>query len=206
MKDQFKDKAKDWDEAPWKRSMTQEAYSAITSRISIPPEARLLDLGGGTGLFALKFIHDVATITVVDTSEGMLDMLRQKIREQKLEKVEIINGDLATGIVSENSCELIISMMTMHHIEDVSSLFECFYEILVPGGSIAIVDLAKEDGDFHHREAVYVHNGFEKEDLQKPLEDKGFENIRFYELTKVSKESSKGVLKDYPIWLVIASK
>ena len=155
---------------------------------------------------ALKFINDVARITVIDTSEGMLDMLRQKIREQKLEKVEIIDRTLTTGILPENSCELIISMMTMHHIEDLSSLFKCFYEILVPGGNIAIVDLAKENGDFHPEGVEYVHNGFEKESLQLPLENEGFRNIEFSNMTKVSKESSKGELKKYPIGLVVAAK
>ena len=206
MTDQFKDSARTWDEIPWKRRLAQDAYSAITSRIRISPEARLIDFGGGTGLLTLKFINDVARITVIDTSEGMLDMLRQKIREQKLENLEIIDRTLTIGILPENSCELIISMMTMHHIEDLSSLFKCFYEILVPDGNIAIVDLAKENGDFHAEGVEYVHNGFEKESLQLPLETEGFSNIEFSNLTKVSKESSKGELKEYPIWLVVAAK
>ena len=96
--------------------------------------------------------------------------------------MEILNGILSPGVLPENSSELIISMMTLHHIEDLHTVFKCFYEILVSGGSIALVDLAKEDGDFHSDDAVYVYDGFEKEDLTLPLEKAGFINMGIAEL------------------------
>ena len=206
MADQFKDKAMDWDHIPWKQRLAQDAYNAITSKIIISSETKLVDLGGGTGLLTLKFINDVSEIIIVDTSEGMLDVLRKKIQTQNLDNVKIINRVLSSGVLPDNSCELIISMMTLHHIDDLSSLFKCFYEILVSGGNVAFVDLKKEDGDFHPEGVEYVYNGFEREDLQIPLKEAGFKNINFDEVAVISKESSTGLVKEYPIWLLTASK
>jgi ubiquinone/menaquinone biosynthesis C-methylase UbiE len=206
MKDQFKDKAKNWDEIPWKQNLAQDTYNAISSKIKISSNTRLIDLGGGTGLLTLKFKNDVSKITIVDTSKGMLDVLKQKIEAQKINNVEILNGILSPGVLPKNSSELIISMMTLHHIEDLHTLFKCFYEILVSDGSIALVDLAKEDGDFHDDGIDYVYDGFEKEDLTLPLEKAGFKNIGFAEISKVTKESASGLVKEYPILLVTASK
>ncbi len=206
MKDQFKNKAKNWDETPWKQNLAQDAYNAISSKINISSNTRLIDLGGGTGLLTLKFKDDVSKITIVDTSKGMLDVLRQKIKARKISNVEILNGILSPGVLPKNSSELIISMMTLHHIEDLHTIFKCFYEILVLGGSIALVDLAKEDGDFHADDADYVYDGFEKEDLKLPLEKAGFKNIGIAEISTVTKESTSGLIKEYPILLVTASK
>ena len=82
MKDQFIDKAKDWDKTPWKQTLAQDAYNAIISKIKISSHTRLIDLGRGTGLLALKFKNNVSKITIVDTLKGMLDVLRRKLKHK----------------------------------------------------------------------------------------------------------------------------
>lgn len=206
MTDQFKDRAKDWDEIPWKIKLAQDTYDAICSKIDIRPDTRLIDLGGGTGLLTLKFKNKVSEITVVDTSQAMLGVLKEKIRTQKLSNIEIIDEDLSPGKLPPNSYDLIISMLTLHHIDDLSALFQIFHDILISDGKIALVDLAKEDGDFHPAEAEYVHNGFEPETLNIPLENAGFKNIEIEEYVSVIKEPESGNSKKYPMLLISAVK
>ncbi len=206
MTDQFMDRAKCWDEIPWKIKLAQETYEAICSKIDIRPDTRLVDFGGGTGLLTLKFKSKVSKITVIDTSEAMLGVLREKIRTQNLSNIEIINEVLLPGKLPANSYDLIISMLTLHHIDDLSALFQIFHDLLVSNGKIELIDLASEDGNFHPKGTEYVHNGFEPETLKMPLEKAGFKNIDIEEFVSVTREFDSGSPKKYPILLVTATK
>lgn len=206
MVDLFKDKAKDWDAIPWKKKLTQEIYELICSEIKISTASKLMDLGGGTGLLALKFKDQLSQITVVDTSEGMLNMLREKIDQRQITNVEIFDQNLVSGAFPDGSFDLIISMMTLHHVEDIYDLFKTFNDILVEKGHIALVDLAKEDGDFHQGFTGYVHDGFEPRDLRKPLEKVGFLDIKIDQMFTVTRDFEDGSKKDYPLLMIRASK
>ncbi len=54
MADQYKVKAGEWDEIPWKMKLARDAYDAICAKVNISPDTRLADFGGGTGLLTLK--------------------------------------------------------------------------------------------------------------------------------------------------------
>jgi tRNA (cmo5U34)-methyltransferase len=206
MKDQYEARAGDWDEVPWKIELAQDAYDAICGKVKIRPDTRLVDFGGGTGLLTLKFKPRVSKITVVDTSEAMLAVLRKKIETQKLSNIEIVNAELSTAVLPPESCDIIISMLTLHHIEKLPPLFHKFHDILAAGGNIALVDLAREDGDFHPKAAEYVHDGFEAAALRTPLEKAGFKNIVIDTFTSVTRETESGGTKKYPMLLVSAAK
>lgn len=206
MADQFKERAGGWDEIPWKKKLAQEAYTAICSKIEIHPDTRLIDFGGGTGLLTLKFTTKVSKITIIDTSEAMLGVLREKIKTQNLSNIEIMNEVLLPGKLPPNSYDLIISMLTLHHIDDLDTLFQTFHDLLVSDGKIALIDLAREDGNFHPKGTEYVHNGFQPETLKIPLENAGFKNIDIEEFVSVTKEPDSGNPKKYPILLVLATK
>lgn len=206
MTDQYEHKAKDWDEVPWKMELAEETFHAICSRVEIPPNAHLVDLGGGTGLLTLKFLPKVSRITVVDTSQAMLAVLREKIEAYQLTNVEIVEEALTAGTIPPASCELIISMLTLHHVDYVADLFQEFHSVLVPGGKIALVDLVTEDGDFHPEDAQYVHDGFDPQILETLLESTGFENIAVDIFTSVTREMDSGGKKDFPLFLISAGK
>ncbi|MCP3952790.1 MAG: class I SAM-dependent methyltransferase [Desulfobacterales bacterium] len=206
MTDQYEAKAGEWDEIPWKIELAEEVFSAICAKVKIRPDTRLVDLGGGTGLLTLKFKEHVSNITVVDSSAAMLGVLREKIKTQDLSNIEIIAAELSPGTLPPCSCDLILSMLTLHHIEDLRVLFTIFYATLAPGGNIALVDLAREDGDFHPAEAEYFHNGFETAALRTPLEKAGFKNIEIDTFASITRKTDSGDTKKYPILLVSAVK
>ena len=68
--------------------------------------------------------------------------------------------------------------MVLHHIVSIQSLFERFYNMLLPGGFLAIADLFTEDGSFHG-EGFDGHKGFDPEQLKVQLQKTGFKEVRF---------------------------
>ena len=206
MRDNFKDRANKWDDNPVSQLLSKSGYEYIKSNILFSKDSKLIDLGGGTGALALNFLDDVADITVVDTSKAMLDVLKEKIELNGLTNVNTIEGELVEGTVANDSVDLVVSSMALHHIEDVYKQLEDIYTALSDGGQIAIIDLLEESGDFHPEGLDYVHNGFAKEDILDILEFSKFINVRFKVFEHVEKMGSKGKLKDYPVFIVTAEK
>lgn len=206
MTDQYEHKAKDWDEVPWKMELAKETLNTICAQVDIPPDAHLVDLGGGTGLLTLKFLNKVSRITVVDTSQAMLAVLREKIEAYQLTNVEIVEEALSTGTIPPAGCDVIISMLTLHHVEYVADLFQEFHTALAPGGKIALVDLVTEEGDFHPADAQYVHDGFDPQILETLLESTGFTNITTDIFTSITREVNSGGTQTFPLFLIAAER
>ncbi|WP_317311612.1 methyltransferase domain-containing protein [Clostridium thermobutyricum] len=67
--------------------------------------------------------------------------------------------------------DCIYTSMAMHHIIDVEEILNRFYEILNEKGKLCIVELNKDNGDFHKNEEGFNgHNGFSQKDLKNILE------------------------------------
>ena len=150
----FDKDAANWDEKPIRIEMAYNVSSEISSVIHLNKNMKAMDFGCGTGLLTLNIAPNVGTITGVNSSRGMLDILNAKV-----EKYNITN--VATALIDgENfnitgKYDIIVSSMTAHHIEKIEPLIEKFYDILLPGGYLFIADLDPDDGEFHEDIAPY---------------------------------------------------
>jgi cyclopropane fatty-acyl-phospholipid synthase-like methyltransferase len=54
------------------------------------PESRVLDIGAGPGTLAIPLAKRVAHVTVVEPAEGMLSVLREKMAEEDVDNIEIV--------------------------------------------------------------------------------------------------------------------
>jgi predicted methyltransferase len=93
--------------------------------------------------------------------------------------------------------------MVMHHIKDINPIFRKFYQMLNPGGILAIADLYPEDGSFHDG-ATDVHHGFDPEKLTTVLLQEGFNNVKVESCFVIRKEVSENKIKEYPVFLITA--
>ena len=199
MSDYFNKKAKTWDADEMVKNLSSAVGSSILEHAGLKPQMNVMDFGAGTGLISSHVAPLVNKIVAVDITEAMLDKLIAKPELQgKVEAVcqNILDKPLAFQF------DLIMSAMAMHHVEDTAKLIQTFSEHLMPGATLALADLDKEDGSFHpaNVEGV-IHSGFERFDLKNLLKAQGFENIHFYTAHTVVKEE-----RQYPIFLVIATK
>ncbi len=201
----FDERAKDWDSDPKKVERARVVADAIRKALLLTENMSALEYGCGTGLLSFALQSDLGQITLADTSQGMLDVLGEKIANAGVGNMHPVKLDLASDPLPTERYDLTYSLMTLHHIHDTDDILKKFCEILKPNGSLLVADLDKEDGTFHTDGSTDVHLGFDREELQKKVESAGFGNVRFstvYEITK--KVGNKE--KTFPIFLMVARK
>jgi 2-polyprenyl-3-methyl-5-hydroxy-6-metoxy-1,4-benzoquinol methylase len=197
----FDKAAASWDEEPRRVKLAREVADAIINEAEPTREMDALDFGCGTGLLTLCLQPHLRSITGVDNSGGMLEVLERKIEEQGLANVLTVFLDVAKGERPTGRYHMIVSGMTLHHVADLPALFRLFSGLLLPGGCLCVADLDKEDGSFHDDPTGVLHFGFERTALLEMLAGAGFTDIRAATAAVIHKSSSTRT-RDYPVFLI----
>lgn len=201
----FDERAKDWDSDPKKVERARVVAEAIRAALPLSTEMTALEYGCGTGLLSFALQADLGQITLADTSQGMLDVLGEKIAAAGVTNMHPVKLDLATDTVPAVRFDLTYLLMTLHHIADVKDMLGKFHAILKPNGYLLVADLDKEDGSFHSADLVYEHKGFAHDELQQMVEAAGFGNVRFSTAYEIKKKVGDGE-KTFPVFLMVAQK
>ena len=201
----FDERAKDWDSDPMKVNRAKTVAQTIRSAIPLTREMIALEYGCGTGLLSFALQSDLAQITLADTSQGMLDVLAEKISALGVANMTPLRLDLSTDPLPDSPFDLTYSLMTLHHIPDARDILKKFHALLTPGGWLCIADLDKEDGTFHTDGTSDVHLGFERGELQKWVEDAGFSDVKFSTAFEIKKKIGEAE-KIFPVFLLTAQK
>ena len=164
-----------------------------------------LEYGCGTGLLSFALQSDLGQITLADTSQGMLDVLSEKIAAAGVTNMHPTRLDLSTDPLPAERFDLTYSLMTLHHIEDAKGILKKFHALLEPSGILCIADLDKEDGTFHTDGTTDVHLGFERGELQRWVEDAGFADVKFSTAFEIKKKIDDAE-KTFPVFLLTARK
>jgi ubiquinone/menaquinone biosynthesis C-methylase UbiE len=151
--------------------------------------------------FFLK--EDFALITLADTSEGMLEVLSDKIRTSETANMHPVRLDLAVDPLPAQKFDVTYSLMVLHHLPDTDVILRKFHQVLEPGGWLVVADLDQEDGSFHTDGSTDVHLGFAREELQRQVEAAGFTQVRFstvYQIKKMIGDERR----TFPVFLMTA--
>jgi ubiquinone/menaquinone biosynthesis C-methylase UbiE len=201
----FDERAKDWDSDPKKVERARAVADAIRSAIPLTPKMTTLEYGCGTGLLSFALQSNLGPITLADTSQGMLDVLSEKIAAAGVTNMRPARLDLSTDLLPAERFDLTYSLMTLHHIENAKEILKKFHALLEPSGILCIADLDKEDGSFHTDGTTDVHKGFERAELQRWVEDAGFADVRFSTAFEIKKKIGDAE-KIFPVFLLTARK
>ncbi|KAF0107760.1 MAG: S-adenosylmethionine-dependent methyltransferase [Anaerolineaceae bacterium] len=205
----FDERAKDWDADPMKVERARIVAAAIRSALPLGPFDKLratpgtcaLEYGCGTGLLGFALQPYLASVTLADTSQGMLDVLAGKIKAAGAANMHPLRLDLCADPLPAARYHVIYSLMTLHHIPDTAGILQKFHAVLEPGGWLALADLDREDGSFHGPEVTDVHHGFERTELQSLAESAGFGGVTFTTVYEIPKAGRR-----YPVFLMTARK
>ena len=202
----FDKEATTWDEVPARGKLANDIAAAISDEILLTSDMDVLDFGCGTGLLTLKLQPVVHSITGVDSSRGMLDVLKAKIDRQNLPNIKTQYLDTEKGDILKGTYHLIVSGMTLHHVKEIRPLLDQFYRILTPSGYLCIADLDLDDGQFHDNNDGIFYFGFDRALLRKDFMEAGFDDILDRTAAEVMKPGSDGGMRSFTIFLMTGRK
>lgn len=161
--------------------MIREAFDAKESK-----GKNAMDFGCGTGLVGLSLLDVFDSMTFLDTSSNMLEIVAKKVEanmdgaSSDQNRIKLLCVDLEADKAIKGSWDVIFMVQVLLHVSDPMALLAKLYRHISPSGKLIIID-------FDENEAVksdLVHAGFNQTVLAKGLEQLGFKGITsktFYE-------------------------
>ncbi|MFX0201748.1 MAG: class I SAM-dependent DNA methyltransferase [Candidatus Hodarchaeota archaeon] len=104
------------------------------------PQAKILDLGCGTGRVTLALVPHCSYIHGIDLSEAMLSLCKRKLRDAKIpqNKAKVEIGDITDFELNQTFDFIIAPFRVLQIIEsdsDIDGLFRCIDRHLAPSGT-----------------------------------------------------------------------
>jgi len=116
---------------------------AVIQSLSIPPDARVADLGAGGGYFTFRLAEAVGPqgrVYAVDIDRDDLQDIAQRAPKQGFANVTVVQASEADPRLPESSVDLIFTCNTVHHLENRVDYFRSAGHYLRQDGRIAIID------------------------------------------------------------------
>jgi ubiquinone/menaquinone biosynthesis C-methylase UbiE len=200
---EFDIKAAEWDKNRMHSERAAAVAAAITSQIPLNRNMSAMEFGAGTGLLSTMLSGQLGSITLLDNSEGMVKVLREKFSRAGAAPMKIVKADLENEDYTDERFDLVYSLMVLHHVNDVEKILGKFSSMLRPGGYIAIADLYREDGSFHGH-GFTGHKGFDPGVLAASLEKHGFKEVKHNTVFSIEKMTDGNERKQFGVFLITA--
>ncbi len=173
----------------------------------------VLDLAGGTGDLTAKFsrlVGETGRVMLADINDSMLKMGREKLRNIGIVgNVEYVQANAEALPFADNTFDCITISFGLRNVTDKEKALRSMYRVLKPGGRLLVLEFSKpiietaeqslrrlllpypaEGGRAGGKrwrqlsllaESIRMHP--DRETLKGMMQDAGFENVDYYNLT-----------------------
>lgn len=135
----WEDYARVYDEhtaTPGSYDRTLDALTAL-----VRPTDTLLDVGAGTGRFALPLARHVRTVTALDYSPAMLTILQRKARDAGIANIAIVEAALETMTVPPH--DVVLAAWSLYRQVDIAAALTALIRVTTRTLVIAASDTAQ---------------------------------------------------------------
>ena len=196
----FDDRAATWDDDPTKRERAEAVGRGSGPQFLSTRPCGCWNTALVQGSSRRPLRDSVGPVTMADTSAGMRDVMEHKVASGTIRDARVWDIDLATQPAPDERFELVVTVMTLHHISQLGRVLAGFASLLVDGGHLCIVDLEEEDGSFHGHD-FDGHHGFSHTALASSLRQAGFVGVEFQPCHHVIRDSVT-----YPLFLATCTR
>ena len=189
----------------WKRFTIE--LSAVRSGQTV------LDIAGGTGDLAAKFSKLVGTegkVILADINAAMLSVGRDRLIDKgALSNIDVVQADAQFLPFEDNSIDCITIAFGLRNVTDKARALQSMHRVLKPGGRVLVLEFSKptspllskvydaysfsalpvmgklitDDADSYRYLAESIRKHPDQESLLEMVEDAGFVDCRFHNMT-----------------------
>lgn len=171
-------------DTPERIQIAKVSADAIREYVVDGSRKNAIDFGCGTGLVGMNLLNEFNSMLFLDTSQNMIDQIKQKISELNIQNVDTLCFDFEKEGLSDLHTDYIVMVQVLLHISDVELILSRLFDVLNEGGHLIIVDFDKNEKVI----SDIVHNGFNQDKLTDMMTKIGYRNIQsriFYNGSKV---------------------
>lgn len=139
------------DPAKWSKSFDDPARDAwqkpdeVIRSLGLGPEARIADIGAGTGYFTIRLARAVAggTVFAVDIEPKMVEHIATRAKDSGLSNVRgVVAGDASVNL--PEPVDLVLMVNTYHHITGRTAYMRALASSLRSGARVALIEARPE--------------------------------------------------------------
>ena len=126
--------------APHRTARTAVVWDVLREVAGGSKPLDVLDVGGGTGGFAVPLAALGHRLTVVDPNPDALASLQRRAGEAGVE-VRAVQGDAAglLDVVGPGSADLVLCHGVLEHVDDLAPAVTALVAVLRPGGTLSLL-------------------------------------------------------------------
>jgi cyclopropane fatty-acyl-phospholipid synthase-like methyltransferase len=126
------------------RDRWQKPHEVI-SALKLTPDAKVADIGAGTGYFAARLAHTTpkGRVYAADIEPDMVKYLAERAKREGLNNLVAVQAKRDSAALPEK-VDRVLVVDTYHHISDRVAYFKRLQGSLEPNGEVAIIDFTAE--------------------------------------------------------------
>ncbi len=128
------------------KATSQSSSDPLIDALGPGPSDHILDVGCGSGQFAVTIAPRVKHITGIDLTPAMLDKARAHQLQAGLANITWIEGDSVALPAPDGSFDIVVSRSMFHHAADPAATLAEMRRCCREGGRIAVMDLTPAPG------------------------------------------------------------
>ncbi|MDD1752185.1 MAG: class I SAM-dependent methyltransferase [Methanotrichaceae archaeon] len=111
--------------------------------LDLQPEHTLIEIGTGTGDFAMAAARKCSKVIAIDVSESMLKYAERKARAKDIKNIQFIRAGFLTYQHQSRTVDVVVSQLALHHLPDFWKQIALLRisEMIKPGGKLYIKDI-----------------------------------------------------------------
>lgn len=149
----------------------REVLERVVRRLDLPPHARILDAGCGSGRNMVEFARHGA-VTGVELSETSVAIARDRGAG------EVVAGSVLEMPFADASFDLAASLDVIEHLEDDLAALRELRRVVAPGGALLVTVPAYQWLWSGHDEVNHHFRRYTRRSLQRAGEQAGWRQVR----------------------------
>ncbi len=145
----------------------QGEIQEILDFLDLKGDQTVLEIGTGTGEFALAAASHCSRVYAVDLSAGMLKYAKKKARSRQVSNIEFLQAGFLTYQYHGPPLDAVVTQLALHHLPD-------FWKQIA---LMRVADILKDGGKLCLRDVVYSFDVNAYEDFFEEYISKGAEKV-----------------------------